>query len=55
MMSQSYDNYPEDESVNELPVVEWRFHVYINGELTDLEVSRPASYPYNFDHITVGR
>ncbi|KAI3915913.1 hypothetical protein MKW98_004354, partial [Papaver atlanticum] len=55
LMSQSYDDYPEDESVSELPVVDWRFPVYINGELSDLVVPRPTSYPYNFDHITARR
>lgn len=55
MMSQSYADYPEDESVSELPVVDWRVPVYMNGELTDWVVSRPTSYPYNFDHVTAGR
>ncbi|KAI3952783.1 hypothetical protein MKW92_018141 [Papaver armeniacum] len=44
MMSQSYDNFPDDESL-----------IYINGDLSDLVVPRPTSYPYNFDHITAGR
>ncbi|KAI3830746.1 hypothetical protein MKW92_050749 [Papaver armeniacum] len=51
MMSQSYEDYSEDESVSELPVIP----VYMNGDLTDLVVPRPTSYPYNFDHITAGR
>ncbi|KAI3847293.1 hypothetical protein MKW98_022426 [Papaver atlanticum] len=55
MMSQSYEDYPEDESVSELPVVDWHIPVYMNGDLTYLVVPRPISYPYNFDHITVGR
>ncbi|KAI3850097.1 hypothetical protein MKW98_001041 [Papaver atlanticum] len=55
MMAQSYNDYPEDESLSELPVVNWRLPVYINGDLSDLVVPRPTSYPYNFDHITAPR
>ncbi|KAI3971881.1 hypothetical protein MKW92_016470 [Papaver armeniacum] len=55
MMSPSYDDYPEDESMSELPEVDWRLPVYINGDLSDLVVLRPTSYPYNFNHITAGR
>ncbi|KAI3832630.1 hypothetical protein MKW98_002176 [Papaver atlanticum] len=55
MISQSYDDYPEDESVSELSVVDWCFPVYINGDLTYLEVPRPTSYPYDFAHITAGQ
>ncbi|KAI3951429.1 hypothetical protein MKW92_029810 [Papaver armeniacum] len=55
MMSQPYDADPDDQSATELPVVDWRFPVYINGDLTDLEVPKPTSYPYTFDHITAVR
>ncbi|KAI3831720.1 hypothetical protein MKW92_047674, partial [Papaver armeniacum] len=54
MMSQSYDVGPEGEPLAQLPQVEWVVHMYINEELT-LDVPRPTSYAYNFDHITVGR
>ncbi|KAI3847871.1 hypothetical protein MKW92_003707 [Papaver armeniacum] len=55
MISQSYDVDPDDQSATELPVVDWRFHVYINGELTYLDMPRPTSYPYTFDHIISGQ
>ncbi|KAI3848839.1 hypothetical protein MKX03_034225, partial [Papaver bracteatum] len=55
MMSQSYKDYPDEESVNELPPIDWRFLVYMNGDLTDLVVPRPTRYPNNFDGITLPR
>ncbi|KAI3946693.1 hypothetical protein MKW98_003256, partial [Papaver atlanticum] len=55
MMSQLYDADPDDQSATKLPEVDWCFHVYIDGDLTDLEVPKPTSYPYTFDHITARR
>ncbi|KAI3866617.1 hypothetical protein MKX03_023829, partial [Papaver bracteatum] len=36
MMSRSYEDYPGEESLNELPIIDWCFLVYMNGDLTDL-------------------
>ncbi|KAI3831151.1 hypothetical protein MKX03_023099, partial [Papaver bracteatum] len=55
MMSQSYEDYLGEESVNELPPIDWRFLVYMNGDLIDLVVSRPTRYPNNFYGITLPR
>ncbi|KAI3898213.1 hypothetical protein MKX03_017639, partial [Papaver bracteatum] len=52
MMSQSYE-YSRAESFNEIPPIDWRIPVYMNGDLTDLEVPRPTRYPNNFDGITL--
>ncbi|KAI3890143.1 hypothetical protein MKX03_020044, partial [Papaver bracteatum] len=55
MMSQSYEDYPGEASSSELPPIDLRFPVYMNGELTDLVVPRPTRYPDNFDVITLTR
>ncbi|KAI3948613.1 hypothetical protein MKW98_027679 [Papaver atlanticum] len=55
MMAHPYEVDPDDQSVTQLPVVYWHFPIYNNGDLTFWDVPKPTSYPYTFDHITVGR